>query len=279
MTEASLSTQGEPLIASLPMYDLPELRHATDALWQAISTRLLERGVPAPRHLTRDDHPLCAAWTSPRLLLSQTCGSPFVTSLRESAVLVATPVYRAPGCDGPFRRSAVIVHAESAACELGDLRGGRCAVNEPDSDSGMNLLRAEIAPLAAGSRFFSQIVYTGSHLASIESVAAGQSDVAAIDAVTYALLKRLRPELTADVRLLVWTVSSPGLPLITHRRASDHIRTVLRAVLVEVATDPWLKEVRSELMLVGFADLAPAHYRSILRLAQMAAENGYPELC
>lgn len=260
------------------MYDLPELRQATDALWQAISARLLDRGVPAPEHLMRDDQPPRAAWTNPGLLLSQTCGYPLLTALRGHAALVATPMYRAPGCDGPFRRSAVIVHSASDANELGDLRGRRCAVNEPDSDSGMNLLRAEVAPLAGGSSFFGEVIHTGSHLASLESVAAGQSDVAAIDAVTYALLRRLRPELTKSVRLLLWTVSSPGLPLITHHRQPERIRSALRAVLADVAADPRLQEVRSELMLVGFADLAPAHYRSIQRLAQFAAESGYPEL-
>jgi hypothetical protein len=52
-----------------------------------------------------------------------------------------------------------------SATSLDDLRGGRCAVNDLGSNSGMNLLRAEIAPLANGKAFFKSVLVTGSHLA------------------------------------------------------------------------------------------------------------------
>jgi ABC-type phosphate/phosphonate transport system substrate-binding protein len=278
MSAASDRRRPAPLVASLPMYDLPELRQANDALWLALASRLRSRGVPAPLKLTRDAAPLEPIWTHPRLLLSQTCGYPLMTTLREKVVLVATPVYRAPGCDGPFHRSAVIVRSASAAGALSDLKGVRCAVNQPASNTGMNLLRAELSIVVDGPAFFSAIVHTGSHLASVETIAAGDADVAAIDAVTLALLQRLRPDLAKAVRVLHWSVRSPGLPLITSPQQTDQTRAALQDVLMEVAADPALREVRHELMLGGFAQLPQAHYRSILHLAQIAADGGYPEL-
>jgi hypothetical protein len=80
------------------------------------------------------------------------------------------------------------------------------------------------------------------------------------------------------VRLLLWTVRSPGLPLISSRRRSDRTRMALQDVLMEVAADPQLREARRELMLTEFVALPPPHYRSVLRLAQIAADSGYPEL-
>jgi hypothetical protein len=61
-------------VASLPMYDLPELREATDELWRALAARLQNRGIDAPVTLERDETNLDAVWSDPRLLLSQTCG-------------------------------------------------------------------------------------------------------------------------------------------------------------------------------------------------------------
>lgn len=267
-----------PLTASLPMYDLPELREANDALWLAIGSRLRARGVRAPPALTRSDAPLEATWLDPRLILSQTCGYPLMTSLGERVALVGTPSYRAPGCDGPYHRSAVIVRAGSTASTLTDLKGLRCAVNQPTSNTGMNLLRADVSILSEGPSFFGEIIHTGAHHMSVQAVAEGAADIAAIDAVTFALLQRLRPTLTRHVRLLHWTVRTPGLPLITSWRHSERTRAILGAVLAEVAADPTLREVRHELMLDGFTPLPRAHYRSILHLAQIAADGGYPEL-
>ena len=41
MTVAATAVPGT---ASLPMYDLPEIRWATDALWSAVAARLVGRG-------------------------------------------------------------------------------------------------------------------------------------------------------------------------------------------------------------------------------------------
>ena len=133
--------------------------------------------------------------------------------------------------------------------------------------------------LASGPSFFGQIVETGSHAASVESVAAGDADVAAIDAVTFALLQRHRPALMRRVRVLHWTVRSPGLPFVTSRRRSHETLIALQQVMSEVVADPGLSDLRRELMLTEFSPLSQAHYRSVLRLAQIAADSGYPELC
>ena len=116
-------------LATLPMYDLPELRQATDALWAAIAARLKHRGVAAPEALSRGPA-LAAMWVDHRLLLGQTCGYPLVTSLAGKVVLIATPFYLADGCEGACYRSAVVVRKTDGAASLADLRGRRCAVNE-----------------------------------------------------------------------------------------------------------------------------------------------------
>ncbi|MBV9510479.1 MAG: PhnD/SsuA/transferrin family substrate-binding protein [Caulobacteraceae bacterium] len=263
-------------IASLAMYDWPELQWANDAIWSAIAAELNARGLAeVPVRLTRNED-LAAVWTSPSLLLGQTCGYPLMTRLKDRVRLVATPCYDAPGCEGPFRRSAIVVAASSRASRLADLRGARCALNDATSDSGMNLLRAAIAPLAGGQAFFSQVIITASHLASAEAVASGAADAAALDAVSYAHLRRLKPEVTRALRLLQWTERTPGLPLVT--AADPATVRLLQAALSAVAGDPELADARRALLLSEYHRLPLSHYRAALYLEERARVLGYEEL-
>ena len=94
-------------LAGLPMYDFGRLAAANDALWQAIAARLTAAGLGAvPAQLDRS-LPLDRLWQDPRLLLAQTCGYPLMTSLLGRVRLVATPRYRAFGCDGSAHGSAL----------------------------------------------------------------------------------------------------------------------------------------------------------------------------
>ncbi|CAN7413795.1 PhnD/SsuA/transferrin family substrate-binding protein [Phenylobacterium sp. LjRoot219] len=265
-------------IAALQMYDGPQLQAANDALWRAVAERLTAEGVAdVPAQLTRAPD-LAATWSSPALLLAQTCGYPLIKGLGDRVQLVATPRYRAPGCEGPFRRSAVVVRAHDPADRLAELRGARCAVNDAMSDSGMNLLRAAVAPLADGRAFFQEVVITGSHLASAEAVAGGDADVAALDAVSYAHLRRFRPELAWRLRRLAWTERTPGLPLITAATTPAATLAALRRALAGVAADPRFAEVRETLLLDGFSPLPLHYYRLTAHREERAQALGYPTL-
>jgi len=260
------------LIAALPMYDFDELREATDALWSAIASRL---GPIASASLSRGAKPE-QYWNDPDLLLGQTCGYPLVTSLRGKVALLATPHYNAAGCSGALYRSAVIVRAGDPANALADLRGRTCAVNDPTSNSGMNLLRAAIAPLAAGSaRFFASVVMTGDHAGSIRAVAQGRADVASIDCVTWAHFGHLRPSETSALRVLTWTEASPGLPLVTSVHTAAPARRALMQALHEVTNDPTLAPVRDALRLEGFEPLALSAYDAVLETERRAQAAGY----
>jgi ABC-type phosphate/phosphonate transport system substrate-binding protein len=219
-----------------------------------------------------------AVWTDPELLLGQTCGYPLATSLGERVHVVATPRYSATGCYGALYRSAIVVRAGDPATHLADLHGRRAAVNDLASNSGMNLLRAEIAPLANGAPFFGAVVVTGAHVSSVEAVASGKADIAAIDCITWAHLQRFRPAATQGLRVLAMTKATPGLPLIAAAATDTAVLASLRQALTEVAGDPALAGVRAELMLDGFETLPEDAYEAILALERDAIAHGYPTL-
>ena len=265
-------------VASLPMYDLPELQEANNALWRAIGSRLRAAGLhSAPAELVRGDQAeeVCI---SPDLLLTQTCGYPLALGLRGKVRVVATPGYGARGCHGAFHRSVFLVRAGDPAMNLSDMRGATLALNAPDSNTGMNLLRVEIAPLAQGKSFFKGVVETGSHVRSVAALVEGVADLAAIDCVTWAHLERFTPALSRRLRVLGWSAASLGLPLVTGVRTSDYAFGLLVRALEDVALDPALCAVRRMLLLDRIYRVLDVEYRGLARLRQLAAEQGYPEL-
>src|ERR1700722_14027389 len=171
---------GATLIAILPMYDFPWTAAANDALWAAISARLAEAGVRASTKLPRDGD-LAALWRDPGLIFGQTCGYPYVTGLKNMVTLIAAPEYSFPGCEGASHRSFIIRRASDSRRGLREFRGATAALNAYDSNTGMNLFRAMIAPIAGGAAFFSSIVVTGSHEASVAALDNGQAALASID--------------------------------------------------------------------------------------------------
>ena len=78
---------------------------------------------------------------------------------------------------------------------LEDCADKTVVINGPNSNSGMNLLRASVQPyIAAGkSAYFGSTLVSGGHIESLRAVAEGHADIAAIDCVTYVLAQRVFP--------------------------------------------------------------------------------------
>ncbi|HXE23326.1 MAG TPA: PhnD/SsuA/transferrin family substrate-binding protein [Roseiarcus sp.] len=268
---------GEGSIALLPMYDFTWTASANDRLWAAISARLSEAGVEAPARLARGGD-LAAQWRNPKLVFGQTCGYPYVTALKDAVALIAAPEYSFPGCEGASHRSFIICAASDPRRELHKFRGATAALNTPDSNTGMNLFRAAIAPIAGGAPFFRALVVTGSHEASVEAVAEGRADLASIDCVSFALLGRGRPDLIGRVAIVATSALSPGLPFIASARLGRQTVEAARNALFAELADPDLSEARAALGLKGARVAKPSDYDPVAEFERDAAAIGYPRL-
>nr|WP_280891338.1 PhnD/SsuA/transferrin family substrate-binding protein [Jiella mangrovi] len=257
---------------------MPWLNRANDALWEQIAARLAAAGtIDVPDRLDRH-RPLLEIWRDPALLFAQTCGYPLMTALQGTVTPFAAPVYAWPGCEGARHCSFIVVAAGSPVETLADLRGRRAAINGPDSNSGMNLFRHAVAKLAGGGRFFSHVVTTGSHLASLDHVARGKADIAAIDCVTFALIARHRPELVEAVRVIGETAKSPALPFVTRAGATPDEIALLREAVFDAIADPGLGGAVEELGLRGIEPVSAQDYAVVLGLEEEAVAAGYPTL-
>ena len=239
------------MIASLGMYDFGPLQAANDRLWALTRDALRDHGIAAPDALTRGEGAYWQAWQSPDLILSQTCGYPFRARLQGQVAYVGTPDYGVTGCAPGQYRSVLVVRADDPRHRLADFDGARLAFNEGLSQSGWAAPQTHAA--RAGIRLLAGPA-TGGHRLSAQAVAEGRADIAALDAVTHALLQGQEPALDR-LRVLEMTAPTPGLPLITAatRDPAPIFQAVSAAILALDAADRAILHLRG-LVRVPLAD-------------------------
>lgn len=84
------------MIASLPMYQRPQLAAAHDRYWALIRQQLAARGIDSPERLAQQVPP-DTVWSDLGLVLSQTCGLPYRTELHNGLGFSTGP-NRRPDC-------------------------------------------------------------------------------------------------------------------------------------------------------------------------------------
>ena len=151
------------MIAGLPMYDRPELFEAHNKLWQLVHEQIVE----SPKLLSRNISPW-NLWTSPKLLLAQTCSSPYRNTLHKTTFYVGTADYNLPNCPPGYYNSLIIGRP---GYELSEGAKGTFGYNEKTSHSGWTAPMAHFRNLSILPKFF---VETGSHRASVKAVAQGK---------------------------------------------------------------------------------------------------------
>ncbi|GJL80864.1 MAG: phosphate ABC transporter substrate-binding protein [marine bacterium B5-7] len=248
------------------MYELPETRLDHDKFFQVVRRKLIRRGVQRLPDTLDHAEENYASWLDPDLLLSQTCGYPLTTKLHNKVQLVGTPCYGVDGCEGHFYRSWLITRENEYGTSLDDFRGRTLAINSRDSLSGYNVLKFLLSENESMENIFSKIIVTGKHEQSIKTVSSGAADIAAIDCVTFGLIKHYRPEEIDDIRIFAQGPLLPGLPLITSRRTmADDIEHLIEAFATAVTDTSISKEVK-RLMLSDIARTQPDDYQIIATL-------------
>jgi ABC-type phosphate/phosphonate transport system substrate-binding protein len=265
------------LVASLGMYDHPRQRAANDAIWSHLSRSLRRAGIDAPDHLDRS-RMVEDIWRDPSLLLAQACGYPLVSQADLAVRVIAIPEYDVPECAPGQHVSHIVVRADDARNDPAAYRGHRAAVNSSASNTGYNLFRHFIAPHARSGEFFSDVIVTGAHRASVRAVADGKADMAAIDAVSFAALARFEADLAARVRIIATTAPSPTLPFVTARSTDGATVRALRAALTETMADAELTDARAALFLTGVRATGDHRLAEVSRLDRAARDAGYPML-
>ena len=260
------------------MYNLPEMRAANTAFWQAMHTELALRGLEGLPEAPEFERAPVPGRIEPETLFTQVCGWPLQTIYAGQARLLGMPVYAASHCTGPSHAGVFIVGAGSRFATLEELRGCAFAFNSVHSNSGMNLPRRALAGLGARAPFFDSCIETHSQPGNIERVAKGEVDATCVDCVTYAFYCRHRPELAARTRVLAVTPPSPSIPFVTSVATPDATVALVQAALLAVAREPRWAEARAGLMLADIVTPDAAAYQVQLAYTKEAEALGYAVL-
>jgi ABC-type phosphate/phosphonate transport system substrate-binding protein len=264
--------------ASLPMYDLPEVRAATAAFWASLAGNLRRHGLADVPDKLVHDRPVSELWSDPDLLISQCCGYDVMHRYRSRLLPVATPEFAAPGCQGGTYSSMVVVADDCPFEDVRNMRGAVAVINGSESHSGMSSLRHLVSGGHVGGQFFADVKVSGSHLASLEMIRQREADVAAIDCVTLALFERHLDDATRGVRVLGETYRAPSPPYVVRASApADEIEKV-RAALVETFDDRSLADCREILLLKGVTPATQEDYWVLSAFQDHAGRLGYPVL-
>lgn len=237
------------MIASLPMYDFPEVRHATDALWQSMERHFRREGIAQVPHRLVHDQYLNSLWSDDELLISQCCGYNIVHRYKDHLQVLATPWFNAPGCFEGNYASTIVVHENSLHRDVVDMLGTVVVINGPESHSGMNALFSLVAPYSRDGRFFAEVKISGSHAQSLSALEKGDADVASVDCVTYELLRRYRPAAIGGTRALGLTYTTPAPPYVTRANVSTDTEARMKNAQLATFADATLSDVRRTLLL------------------------------
>ena len=220
------------------------------------------------------------------LFMGHTCGYPLMKSLKDKLSPICVAVFDVNvdtvSSDGMYYASTFITSVDSEIQSLHDSYQGVAAFNGRDSNSGMNVFRHALAPLAhkkgKGKAFFTRLIESGSHKQSLIEVSEGRADIAAIDSVSLALITDAWPELAAQVRTIGYSVRTCGLPFVMPNLRLNTTDPKRLTLLLNEALTLLPDQHRQCLRLVEFVDVELSQYQSILDLEQQAIEMAYPDL-
>jgi ABC-type phosphate/phosphonate transport system substrate-binding protein len=236
------------------MYDRSELQESHRLYWQLIRRELQARGVACPPDLSVPED-LMSHWQAPGLVLSQTCGLPYRRLLHGRVALIGTPDFGVEGCAPGYYRSAIVVRAGDTRRSLKDFAGAVFALNQFDSQSGY---AAAYHHGKAQGVTFTQFLETGAHALSVSAILRREADIAAIDAVTWALLQQYDAAVDG-LSVLEYTTPTPGLPYIAS--ASADVSATFNAVTRAIEQLP--VEHRQALRLNGLVRIPEQAYLAV----------------
>lgn len=242
-----------PVFSCWPMYDLPRVQFAWDALWGATRDALRARGIEAPDALTRQLAPM-DSWAAHNLLIGQICNLPYRALYRGQAAghglsALGCLDHGIEGCLPGYYRSVIIVQEDDPATCPAQVQGYALAYNEPLSHSGWGAVwswaQTHGVQLCPTQR-------TGAHALSLAALQNGRAQIASVDILTW---RYADPAQRAGLRVLDYSAPAPGMTYIT--RAPDP--APIRAALAQ-AVDALPEAPRAALGLRGFAPLPDLAY-------------------
>lgn len=163
----------------------------------------------------------------------------------------------------------LIVHRDSRVRDFAGLRGRSFAFTDPLSNTGWLYPASRLAELGATpSGYFSRIIYTYGHDASIEAVADRIVDGASVDSLVYDYFAEKAPRKIKHTRVIGRSSPFGMPPVVVSPKLDRAARDNLRVVLLSMHRDAEGMRVLRKLSIDRFKSGDERDYQSIRQAAQ-----------
>ncbi len=242
------------MIVSFPWYDFNETSGFLDHLWSRLRQYCADLDFDEmPVSLDRKTQHF-ESLVSQNLILTQTCGYDIAVGIPGPLKLIATPIYRTEGASGGYYSSFLVSRKNSKIKKIStDLANQRFVANDSRSFSGFHCARELVSSV--------DVRWSGGHLQSIEMINTNQADWAAIDVITWGLLKKFRPQALSELEIFAQTRRVVAPPLVTCASTPDHKIQKIQMALRALCRDAMGSEILNQLLISGFCDFSKEQYR------------------
>ncbi|GAB4434732.1 MAG: hypothetical protein OHK0040_05790 [bacterium] len=189
------------------------------------------------------------------------CSGPFVIGKERYGI---EPIAAIKPSHGMEYRSYIIVPADSKATSLKELKGKRFAFVDLQSYTGRLVPLYMIKKMGEDpATFFSEVVYTKSHEASLFAVAERKVDGAGVISLLLEHELRTNPELKKKIKIIDKSKNT-GFPVFaTVKYSSNGDRERFKNTLLNMHKDPKGKEILKKLEIERFFEPKDSEYELI----------------
>ncbi|GAC1662004.1 MAG: hypothetical protein PVS3B1_37590 [Ktedonobacteraceae bacterium] len=199
------------------------------------------------------------------------CGLPYarLSSLPACPIeLLAAPVVQGPRYQGkPIYFSDVIVRSDSPYATLEHLQGRVWAYNELASHSGYNIVLHSLLQRGKRVPFFGEMLKTGAHLRSLQTVLEGKADATAIDSHVYDVWRLQHPDLARQLRVIEMFGPTTIPPVVASIKLDKVLKRSIQEILVTMHLDQIAANQLRHGLIERFVVVSDEDYADIRQIA------------
>lgn len=169
----------------------------------------------------------------------------------------------------PVYFSYLLVRADSPYQEFADLRGATFTYNETVSLSGHHTVCAHLHSMGIEEGYFGSALISGGHVKSIQMLADGRADCAAIDSSVWHWYQSERPDICEQLRSVHLLDSYAAPPWIISHHVPQELAEEIRTLLLDLQQTHEGRELLRQGGMSAFCLLNQQHYASTLRAVSM----------
>jgi ABC-type phosphate/phosphonate transport system substrate-binding protein len=253
------------------MYDFPEVQNSTEKLLVALVEALESCNETA--HVQTPDSSVHAElmkmWRSKDMVLSQSCGLPFMEELHQFVNVIGTPTWTGVSDERGRYQTVIVVREALGISSIAEVRGLRPVVSNTQSLSGWCSLGVALSEVTTEPSFVQPFTQSGGHATSLQMLQDNEADIASIDSATFRLLSRHRPELANGVRVIGYGPLVPATPIIVSKSFAVDADELYRVVSGVFGRSD-LRASLADIGISGFVRLAASDYDGVMDLVKIA---------